>query len=141
MDKTFINLYHWSHWPRNTIKLFAGRTFNKSIICCFFLLKSFHHGSWSIKKQIQIKIRIKFYNSLNELSINHCLFSKDQRKFLVLWIIVMVLHVSLEIAHFIYLIVIDTVSKYFWYFYNIETMLLDTFHFYYYSYNSNQSQP
>lgn len=37
--------------------------------------------------------------------------SQDKRTFLAPWILVMFLHILLEIAHFIYLLVIDTVSE------------------------------
>lgn len=36
---------------------------------------------------------------------------QDQRRFLVPWIIVMLLHLLLEIVHFIYLLVLETVSE------------------------------
>lgn len=39
--------------------------------------------------------------------------SQDQRKFLLPWIMIMVLHVLLELAHFIYLLAKDTVSEVF----------------------------
>lgn len=71
---------------------------------------------------------------------------QDQRRFLVPWIIVMFLHLLLEIVHFIYLLVLETVSELNQN-YNMlhKTNVLKLFFWFfscvYFSYNSSRLQP
>lgn len=103
------NHHHHDDDAHQSTKLTTNLSWKKHVL--FFSLK------FVISMRKQYWNFCSFFFSLHQIIFYFCLspsyhYHKDQRSCLVPWIIIMVVHIALEFVHFIYLLVLDTVSQY-----------------------------